>query len=254
MPTDPEEKARSVADFVEFLSDLSDEGFEFVVIGGCAVGAYASLQGDEVYSADIDLYTTHETLEAILHWAPKHGGRVVKRPRPRSVQVAVVRWQEKEVNLLTETVGLPAPSDAVRLASEFHLRAHGDLKGLGADPFDLLACKIQLARPKDIQHAEILKRFVEEEIVEGFGESASPRKRLDPARRYLRATGTEVLPSRVIDRLIPLAKLRPDFRFLVHHAESADQVKTLLDRGEAHEGLCSELKTIAHARGFPLPD
>ena len=220
MPADAEEKTHSVADFVDVLAALSDEGFEFVVIGGCAVGAYASLSGDEVYSGDIDLYTTAETLRAMLDWAPRHGGRVVKRPRPRSVQVAVVMWHDKEINFLTETVGLPRPSEAVRLAREFHLREQGDLKILVADPFDLLATKLQLGRPKDKRHAEVLQRFVEEEVVASFREEESPRKRLEPARRLLRVTGASVLPSRVFDRLIPLAKLPPDFRFLVHHGTS----------------------------------
>jgi hypothetical protein len=40
----------------------------------------------------------------------------------------------------------------------------------------------------------------------------------------------------------------------VHHAETADQVKILLDRAGAHEDLRPELEAIARTRGFSLGD
>ncbi len=51
----PAQAAHDLGDFARFLEQLSDEGFEYAVIGGCAVVAYASLIGEELFSADLDI-------------------------------------------------------------------------------------------------------------------------------------------------------------------------------------------------------
>ena len=52
MSSPPEEEARTLTDFADVLAALSNEGFECVVIGGCAVGAYAHLLGEKSFSAE----------------------------------------------------------------------------------------------------------------------------------------------------------------------------------------------------------
>lgn len=64
------QKTYALSDFAEFLRKATDHGFDFVVIGGCAVGAYAQMQGETVLSADLDIYTTGRTLNDMIAWAP----------------------------------------------------------------------------------------------------------------------------------------------------------------------------------------
>lgn len=47
--------ASHLRDYSELFRKLADEGFEFAVIGGCAVVADASLLGEDLFSADLDL-------------------------------------------------------------------------------------------------------------------------------------------------------------------------------------------------------
>jgi hypothetical protein len=118
------ENARSLADFVQFLRLLNDAGVEYVVIGGCAVGAYA--------------------------------------------MVAVLRFQGQEINLLTETFGLPAFDTVVREAREFRLEQAQGLEVPLADPFMLLANKLAIRRERDRPHIDLLRAFIDEEIVDSF--------------------------------------------------------------------------------------
>lgn len=228
------------------LADLSAAAFEYVVIGGCAVGNYARLRGQTVLSGDLDLYTDARTLAEILQWAPRHGIQVVSRPQPRSIPTAFLRWKGMEINVLTRTNGLPEPADALRTARLF--RHSSGLEIPVADPFDLLRNKLEVNRPKDRPHIEILRRFVEEEVVAAFEGETETRERLAPARRYLRATDTKTLPLELVDRLIPLAKAPPEFRFLANTAASRKQGDALLRRADA--GLAEELGEILKKRRF----
>jgi hypothetical protein len=90
MPTAHSKAALSLRDFADLFEALAAAGTEQVVIGGCAVGAYAHLLGEQVTSGDLDLYATRAASEAILTAVSGAGGRVVKRARPRSLPVAVV--------------------------------------------------------------------------------------------------------------------------------------------------------------------
>lgn len=250
MPPSPQEEARSLRDFVDVFKALSTEGLECIVIGGCAVGAYAELRGERVFSADLDLYTTPQILEEILAWVPRHGGRVVKRPQPRLLPVAVIEWRGREVNVLTESDGLPDPALALRTSREFELRESGGFSVSIADPFDLLSNKQRLGRDKDRAHCALLRRFVDEEVVHAFRELSHPRERLAPARRLMEALSTRVLPRDVSERLLPLAKTPADFRFLVHHLPDEGQIRSLLERTVADPVLLEELRTIQRSRRF----
>ena len=154
--------AHDLTDFAEFLEQLEVEGFEFAVIGGMAVSAYARLMGEELRSVDLDIYVTDQTLNELLRWARGHGIRIVKRPQPRNIPVAFLEVDGKEVNALTWSSGLGKPEAIVRTARPFQLASHGDLEIPIADPFDLLRNKLTVKREKDLPHIAVLRRFVEE--------------------------------------------------------------------------------------------
>ncbi|MSP59021.1 MAG: hypothetical protein EXR72_01550 [Myxococcales bacterium] len=246
MSTEGEEKTHSLVDFGGFFELLTREGIESLVIGGCAVGAYAHLIGETVLSRDLDLFTDHSTLERIVDAARRDGARIRKLPRPRSIQVAVFDWREKEINVLTASVGLPGPATAARVAREFLLPGRCDLPILVADPFDLLANKLSVDRPKDRPHALVLRRFIEEEVVEAFVSAVDPRARIAPARRLLAATRARMLDEALSDRLLPLARTAPDFRFLMDCIPLARQAEALL--ALAPPAIADDLGTIRKRR------
>lgn len=250
MPSDPAKKAHNLEDYGEFLSALTAEGFDFLVIGGCAVGAYAHLRGITLFSGDLDLYTDRDTLNRVLEWAPKHGIDVVKRPQPRAIPVAFLLWQGMEVNILSSSDGLPEPEEAVRVARAFRLEKQG-LEVLVADPFDLLQNKLRVNRPKDQPHLEILRGFVEEEIVAAFEAETTPRERLAPARRWLHVTRSRTLSEKIAARLVPLAKTPADFRFLVNNVPSEKLARAALERARTQPELFGELEAILEHREFP---
>lgn len=247
------ERTHHLDDFAGLLAALQEDGFEVVVIGGCAVGAYARLMGREALSWDLDVLCTVATMNAILVWAPSRGITVAKGPKPRSLPVAVLDWNGLEVNLLTRSHGLPEPAQVARLARLVRLSRHGGLSVLVADPFDLLANKLTLNRPKDRPHIEILRRFVEEEVVHAFRELQEPRERLAPARQLLEATGSRTLPEELAARLIPLARTPADLRFLVNHVALAEQADALLERALGRTDLMTDLARIRGRRRFRPP-
>jgi hypothetical protein len=249
MPAVPPQAAHDLNDFAQFLRLLLEEGFEFSVIGGCAVGAYARLMGEELRSVDLDFLMTEDSLTELLAWAPAHGIRVVKRPRPRNIPVAFLETPDgKEVNALTASTGLPKPEIVHRTARRFVLSAHGGLEVPLADPFDLLANKLAVARDKDRPHVEILRRFVEAEAVEAFVREEDPRARLAPSRRLLDATGSSTLPEALAERLIGLAKTPADFRFLAGRVPTRKQAARLLESCAA--SIRPQLEPILASRRF----
>lgn len=249
MPSVPAEAAHDLGDFAAILRQLSEAGFEFAVIDGCAVSGYARLLGTELKSVDLDLYVTPETLAELLEWAPRQGVRVVKRPRPRNIPVAVLEADGLEIDALTSSTGLPRPEVVARTARRFVLASHGGLEVPLADPFDLLENKLAVGRDKDRPHIEILRRFVEEEAVSAFAEEESPRARLEPARRLIEALGRETLPAALAERLIALARTPADHRFLVNRVPTEAQARRVLER-VAEEDLRSQLESILTRRRF----
>ena len=248
----PAEKTHDLGDFAEFLGQLSAEGFEFAVIGGCAVIAYANILGEKLFSADLDICTTDETLRELLAWAPRKRIRVVKRPQPRNIPVAFLELPDgKEINVLTWSSGLADADVVIRTARHITLAAHGDLEVPIADPFELLANKLAVKRDKDLPHIEILRRFVEEESVAAFKEETRPRARLAPARRLLGILGANVLPPALADRLIEHAATPVDYRFLISRVPTREQAKRIMERIEKREAeLAEDLAWILESRRF----
>lgn len=224
MPSEPAERVHDLEDFVTFLDGTLADGFEFVVIGGCAVGAYGRLKGRELLTVDLDILTTYPTLWEILDWASARGAVIRKRPVARNIPVAFLEWEGREVNILASAIGLPAPEDALRLGRVVRLSKHDNLGVPLADPFDLLNAKLQVNRPKDQPHIEFLREFVEEEIVDDFTREQEPRRRLSGARRLLTILGVKKLPEGLARRLAPLAQTPADFRFLVNTSPDPEAV------------------------------
>ncbi len=210
----PPEASHDLSDFAELLAAADREGFEFVVIGGCAVGAYARLLDVVSLSSDLDLYVTRPTLDRMVNWARRQGAEVLALPRPRALQVAPLRWRDgKRFDLLTEAPCLPSPETLLRGAREVTLASHG-LEVPIIDPYDLLANTLAVRRPKDEPHIDILCRFIEEEVVAAFRDETSGRRQIAPARRYLDALGRETLPDTLAARLVEAAEHPAAFRFL----------------------------------------
>ena len=244
-----EKELHNLDDFAGLIEQWQAQGFEYTIIGGCAVGAYGRLQGENVLSRDLDLYASTATLNQMLARAPLHGLAVRKRPQPRSIPTAFAVWRGLEVNILTRTDGLPPPEQAIRTARAFRFQSHPGLEVLVADPYDLLANKLAVNRPKDRPHIAILTRFIEEEVVAAFREESLPRERIAPARRLLSALRAHTLSVPLAARLILLAKTEADFRFLVHAAPSRKEADAAIKRGP--DGLRSELVEILKSRRFP---
>jgi hypothetical protein len=238
--------ASPLEDYLDLLQALAEHGIEYVVIGGCAVAAYARQVGETVFSNDLDLLVTQPALDRVLAEAASLGLVVEKVPEPRSVPVALLAWRRREINLLTASNGLPPADIEARSAREFESPASGRLPILVADPFDLLRNKLAVNRPKDLPHIEILRRFIVEEAVHAFQDETDPRARIAPAERLLAVFGTQTLDRELASRLIPLARMASDFRFLAHRvpAENRDQIVA-----EAPESLRPDIARIAGKRG-----
>jgi hypothetical protein len=248
VPIPSEEKTRTVEDFAELLAALEKEGFDYAVIGGCAVGAYAHLRGEQVLTMDLDLIASPSVVDEIMNWAPKHGLTVNKRPQPRSIPTAFLTWNGKEINILSYSHGLPSPEDTIRAARVFELRSHGGTEVPIADCYHLLENKLNVNRPKDQPHIEILRRFIEEEIVAAFESEKDPRARLNPARNLLRITKSRFLPEPLSARLIPLARTAPDLRFLANAVATDAQAQAVLEKSKAEPGLVEDIASILQRR------
>jgi hypothetical protein len=241
----------ALEDYLELFEALAGAGIEFVVIGGCAVAAYARLLGETVFSNDLDLFVTQRALEAVVSDSGAIGLRVEKMPSPRSVPVAVLDWKGREINLLTATQGLPSPDVEARTAREFRIGDASATTILIADPFDLLRNKLAVNRPKDQPHIEVLRKFIEEEAVHGFTHENEPRARIAGPERLLEVLAAETLPASLAARLVPLARLPADFRFLAHRLPTEDLIHLLLSRTTSDD-VRSTVARIAGRRGFTV--
>jgi hypothetical protein len=212
----PPQSSPALETYFGLLRRLAEAGFETVVIGGCAVGAYARLTGVTVVSRDLDLLATRATLEGILSDAATLGLSVEKWPQPRTVPVAVLRWAGLEINILTASDGLSSADVEVQVAREFRLAESDPFSVLVVDPFDLLRNKLAIRRPKDEAHIEILKGFLEGELLDEFASAKTARERLGPIVRYLDVIGSSTLPLGLSENLIPIARDLADFRMLAH--------------------------------------
>ena len=248
MPAAAAKSPHTLKDYAGLLAALTQDGLEVMVIGGCAVGAYAELRGETVYSGDLDVYTTTDTQIQVMDWAARHGIKLVKRPQPRALSVAFLEWQGKEINVLTETKGLPPPAEAFQEGRVFHLKDQGGLDVLVVDPYDLLRCKLEVNREKDRPHQEVLRRFLEEEVVESFRAETKARDRIAPAQRLLEVLGARYLPEGLARRLLPHARLASDFRFLLGRAPGAEFAEEVLRAVPESLGLREDLERIRGRR------
>jgi len=212
----PTSNASPLTDYAELLRALSEAGLETIVVGGCAVGAYARLIGATVISQDLDLLATQTTLDGIVADAAGLGLTLEALPRPRTLPVAVFRWRGREVNVLTQSDGMPTPDVEGQVAREFRATDDDPFTILVADPFDLLRNKLAVNRPKDQPHIALLRQFIEEELVAHFSTQARARDRLAPVVRYIDILGSSTLELELARRLIPAAKTVADFRMLAH--------------------------------------
>ena len=245
MPAETQKNPSSIDDYLDLFHLLAGLGIEFVVIGGCAVGAYARLLGEEVLSGDLDLLVTWRSLETVVTDAETIGVHVEKMPQPRSVPVALLEWRGREINLLTGSSGLPPPDVAARAAREFRLGRATELSVLIADPFDLLRNKLSVNRPKDQPHIAILRRFLDEEAVSGLTRETDPRARISAAERLLEVLGAQTLEDELARRLVPLATTAADFRFLAHRVP-AQLLRELTER--APDEIRGSVERIAARR------
>lgn len=251
MPTETPQAAQVLEDYLDLFQSLADLGLEFVIIGGCAVGAYARLLGETVVSGDLDLLVTQRALETFVADSEGIGARIEKLPSPRSVPVAVVTWRTREINLLTGSTGL-APADVeARSAREFPLNRGGQsMVVLIADPYDLLRNKLAVNRPKDQAHIALLRRFLDEEVVHAFIHEQEPRARLVPAERLLEVLGARVLDGALGARLVPIARTPADFRFLAHRLPTGVLIQELSARVPSDD-VAGVVERIVRARGLP---
>lgn len=234
MPQTPPQGARSLGDYAEFLRLLANAGFETVVIGGCAVGAYVRTIGETVISQDLDLLASRTTLNAIVAEAAQLGLQIEQLPKPRNLPVAVLRWNGMEINILTQSHGFPPADVEAQVAREFHIAENESVIVLVADPFDLLRNKLAVHRPKDEPHIIHLRRFIEEELVGNFAAAPAARERHAPIARYLDILGMTELDAALATRLIPLAKTSADFRMLAYRVPTTLGA-SLLARADASD-------------------
>lgn len=214
-PPDPQTPAPSLELFRDLFASLEDFGLGFVVIGGMAVGAYARQLGETVVSLDLDLYVTSQTLDEVQSLAANLEARVERRMQARGLPVAVLSWRGREVDVLTMSRGLPGFRE---LSSSARLVDVDGLDVLVADPIDLLRNKLAVNRPKDQAHIDLLRRFIDDEIILTFSRIKEPRARIETASALLEVLGQETLEFALAAQLVELASLPSDFRFLANRA------------------------------------
>lgn len=214
-PPDPQTPAPSLEVFRDLFASLEDLGLGFVVIGGMAVGAYARQLGETVVSLDLDLFVTSQTLDEVQSLASNLEAQIIRRMQARGLPVAVLSWRGREVDVLTMSRGLPGFRE---LSSSARVVDVDGLDVLVADPIDLLRNKLAVNRPKDQAHIDLLRRFIDDEIILTFSRIKEPRARIEMASALLEVLGQETLDTALAAQLVELAALPSDFRFLANCA------------------------------------
>jgi hypothetical protein len=240
--------SRSLEAFSDFLRALGESGIPFVVIGGCAVGAYARMRGERVFSDDLDVYVRDTVLGELLDWAQEQGAIVRQRPQPRTIPVAVLEWNGLEINVLTASRGLPPPDVVIRTARVLELRDAG-LDVPLADPLDLLANKMIVGRPKDQPHIEILRGFAEAEAVATFASASSGRERLARVRALLDVLGLSEIYGSLWDALSEHADHVVTRRFLVGRAPDRVRAEAILESAADEDERCRLASIVEHRFG-----
>lgn len=154
---------KTLSDFVEVLEYTLKNGFETTtIIGGIAVGAYAQEKNEVLFSADLDLLmSADDQLQFANQSSRLPQVRVCKLPQARTLGVLVLDWKGLEINVLTQSPGLPKPE----MARE---RAWLICNYPVASPFDLLSNKLKIRRGKDLEHIELLRKVCEDLAFHAF--------------------------------------------------------------------------------------
>lgn len=237
MPTSAPPPSRSVADFAKLFTLLAEEGIDYTVVGGCAVGAYAALQGDPSFSSDLDLLLSEADRSQLLHSLSRFNANLTKAMQPRGLSVAVITWEKQPIDLFTELQGFPSAHEASQTAREFILDELGVAVPI-ADPYLLLKNKLLVNREKDQSHIQILKRYLKEEVVADFCHGKSARERHTPLRRWLRTCEQKLIDDEIGNRIVECWQTEADLRFLAVNLAS----DTLFERalGRLHEVAAKE--------------
>lgn len=247
MPPRTYETLYDLSRFGPLLASVERAGFEVSVVGGLAVGAYGRLCGTSSMSGDLDLYLSPSLISDFIDWARAAGLELVHRPMPRALQTAMLTWEGICVDVLAEATGLPPPDVVLSRSREFELSDCDGLVVSVADPYDLLANKLAVRRDKDLPHIDILRRFIDEEVVTTFAEEG--RRRLSAARRLMDVLDTRTLPEALAARMVPVARDPLGRRFLVNSVPVPDMVATLVAQA-ADDAERTQLETLAARRAF----
>ncbi|MBV1858417.1 MAG: hypothetical protein KUG77_08390 [Nannocystaceae bacterium] len=238
--TNPRDK--TLKDFTEVLRWVDQHELDVTVIGGLAVGAFAASQGISLFSGDLDLLVTPQEQARFTRLAETDPRvEVAKRVEPRSLRVLVLRWGELEVDVLTNSDGLPSPDDA---------RARAwTVQGMQiADPVDLLCIKLSMMREKDVPHIAILR-----EVCDGFAHSffrsRNGRDAIEFLERWAQAERWETLPVELFESLLKIStdSSPAGRKYLARRAPSrayADNVVAAAPESERAQ-LCS-IATACH--------
>lgn len=115
---------------------------------------------------------------------------------------------------------------------------------------NLLSNKLQLRRPKDEPHIELLVRYLELEVREAFASLAPARDRLAPVKRLLAVQGLRTLSDALARELIPLANARTLRRFLASRTANPTLLQQLLEMAPTDTER-TELHAIAASSRVP---
>jgi len=217
------EREKSLDDFVEVFEWTQAHGFDAVVIGGLAVGAFSAKLGASSLSGDLDLLVSPGEQQRIARAAASDPNvEVLKAMQPRALPVLVLGWGELEVDVLSESDGLSSPAEAIQRAWDFD--------GISvADPVDLLTIKRAMKREKDLEHIEIL-RVTCEGIAQAKLKAAPGRDAFDFLRRWVESEAWACIPEPLFLRLLAATGRQTSAearRYLAQHAPTASQAEAV---------------------------
>lgn len=216
------ERDKTLPDFDRVFEWTASHGFETTLIGGLAVGVFSPTYDVPVLSGDLDLLASPSEQQRISRAAARDPDvQILKAIQPRALPVLVLGWDQLEVDVLSQSDGLPDPAAAIQRA--------WDVDGVAvADPADLLRIKLAMKREKDLDHIKILRK-----ACEGFSradlETQSGRGAFHSLRRWVESEGWESIPKPVFDRLIAVAvrTSAEGRRYLVLHAPARPEAKAV---------------------------
>ncbi len=192
------ERDKTLTDFDRVFEWTASHGFDITVIGGLAVGVFSPTHDAPLFSGDLELLTSPDEQLRISQAAARDPHvQILKTIHPRALPVLVLGWGPLEVDILSQSDGLPDPGAAMQRAWV--------VEGVRvADPTDLLEIKLAMKREKDLEHIEVLRK-----TCEGLSRAdltkLSGRRALHSLRRWVESEGWGVIPAPVFGRLLDVA-------------------------------------------------